>query len=235
MDAPVVFTHVYKTYEEPVVWVVRDFSLSIQAGEFFCLVGPSGCGKSTVLKMIADILPPTRGVLTKPRHVGMVFQSYALLPWLTVEDNVAFVARMQGFDPAKVRAVTERYLHMVHLEEFAAKFPRELSGGQRQRVGIARALAVESNVLLLDEPFSALDPVISDELRTELLAIWKATSKTIVMISHHFEEAVLLADRIGVMQNGTIKEIISVTLPRPRTEEQAQFVMEVKKVRACLA
>jgi len=119
MDAPVVFTHVYKTYEEPVVWVVRDFSLSIQAGEFFCLVGPSGCGKSTVLKMIADILPPTRGVLTKPRHVGMVFQSYALLPWLTVEDNVAFVARMQGFDPAKVRAVTERYLHMVHLEEFA--------------------------------------------------------------------------------------------------------------------
>ncbi|MBV8164797.1 MAG: ABC transporter ATP-binding protein [Candidatus Eremiobacteraeota bacterium] len=235
MSAPVVLTHVYKTYEDPPVYVVRDFSVSIQAGEFFCLVGASGCGKSTVLKLIAGILTPSQGVLTKPPHVGMVFQSYALLPWLTVEDNVAFAARMQGFDAAKVQAVTERYVRMVHLDEFAAKFPRELSGGQRQRVGIARALAVESDVLLLDEPFSALDPVISDELRSELLAIWKATNKTIVMISHHFEEAVLLADRIGVMQNGTLKDIITVTLPRPRTEEQAQFVPEVKKLRACLA
>src|ERR1039458_2052753 len=158
MDTPIVFTNVNKSYETPPVYVVRDFSLSINRGEFFCLVGQSGCGKSTVLKMIAGIERPTSGTLVKPNHVGMVFQSYALLPWLTVEDNVSFAARMQKFDEEKIKDITARYLQMVHLEAFTRKYPRELSGGQRQRVGIARALAVESDVLLMDEPFSALDP-----------------------------------------------------------------------------
>lgn len=235
MEAPIVFTNVKKSYETPPVYVVHEFSLSVNRGEFFCLVGPSGCGKSTVLKMIAGIENPTGGALVRPNHVGMVFQSYALLPWLTVEDNVAFAARMQRFDEEKVKDVTGRYLRMVHLEAFTRKYPRELSGGQRQRVGIARALAVESEVLLLDEPFSALDPIIVDELHADLLEIWEATKKTIVMISHHFEEAVVLADRIGIMKDGTLEEIIPITLPRPRSEDQTPFMLAVKQVRRSLS
>jgi NitT/TauT family transport system ATP-binding protein len=235
MEDPVVLSHVYQSYEQPPVYVLRDFSLSVHRGEFFCLVGSSGCGKSTVIKLIAGILEPTRGDVTRPDRVGMVFQSYALLPWFTVEGNVALAARMQGFDDEKMSMSTEKYLRMVHLEAYAQKYPRELSGGQRQRVGIARALTVESDVLLLDEPFSALDPVIVDELHEDVLRIWLATKKTIVMVSHHFEEAVTLADRIGIMCDGVLKEIIDVTLPRPRTEETAPFMVEVKKVRESLA
>ncbi len=234
-NTQIAFTNVNKSYETPPVHVVYDFSLSINRGEFFCLVGASGCGKSTILKMIAGIENPTSGTLVKPKHVGMVFQSYALLPWLTVEDNVAFAARMRNFGERKVRDLTEKYLKMVHLETFAKKYPRELSGGQRQRVGIARALAVESDVLLMDEPFSALDPLICDELHADILEIWKATKKTIIMVSHHFEEAVALADRIGIIQNGTLKEIIPIMLPRPRNEDQAAFILEVKKIRHCLS
>jgi NitT/TauT family transport system ATP-binding protein len=226
---------VSQSYERPPVYVIHDVSLAIRRGEFFCLVGASGCGKSTMIKLMAGILQPTKGKVIRPQRVGMVFQSYALLPWLTVEDNVSFAARMQGFDAAKVRELTERYLKMVQLESFARKYPRELSGGQRQRVGIARALAVESEVLLLDEPFSALDPVIVDELHADLLDIWKATNETIVMVSHHFEEAVFLADRVGVIEGGRLKEIIDIKLPRPRTEEDAHFMFEVKKIRSCLS
>jgi NitT/TauT family transport system ATP-binding protein len=231
---PIVFTRVYKSYETPPVYVVRDFSLAIRSGEFFCLVGASGSGKSTVIKMIARIEDPTKGELVRPVHVGMVFQSYALLPWLTVEDNVAFAPRMQRASKKRVQELTRRYLHMVHLERFAKKYPRELSGGQRQRVGIARALTVDSDVLLMDEPFSALDPVNTDELHAEVLDIWSATKKTIVMVSHHFEEAVTLADRIGVMQNGTLTQIVDVGLPRPRQESAEAFVSKVKSLRECL-
>ncbi len=234
MDSPIVFDDVYKSYETPPVYVVHNFSLTVTRGEFFCLVGSSGCGKSTVIKMIAGIENPTKGKLVRPPHVGMVFQSYALLPWLTVEDNVAFAPRMQRLPEKRVQELTRRYLHMVHLEGFSKKYPRELSGGQRQRVGIARALTVESEVLLMDEPFSALDPVNTDELHVEVLDIWNATRKTIVMVSHHFEEAVTLADRIGVMRHGTLTEIVNVDLPRPRDENVEPFMVKVKEVRSCL-
>jgi NitT/TauT family transport system ATP-binding protein len=232
--APIVLAHVNKSYAKPPVNVVRDFSLSIKQGEFFCLIGPSGCGKTTVIKLMAGIEAPTAGTVARPEHVGMVFQSYALLPWLTVEGNVAFAARMQGFDNEKVAEVTERHLRMVHLEAFAKRYPRELSGGQRQRVGIARALAVEPEVLLMDEPFSALDPVITDELHDDVLQIWEQTKKTIVMVSHHFEEAVLLADRVGVMKDGKLEEVVEVTLPRQRREDDAAFTAEVRKLRGFL-
>ncbi len=235
MEHPIVFESVKKSYETPPVYVVHDFSLSINQGEFFCLVGPSGCGKSTVLKMIAGIENPTSGALVRPKSVGMVFQSYALLPWLTVEDNVAFPPRMRGAKKGEAEEITARYLQMVHLEAFKHKYPRELSGGQRQRVGIARALAVESDVLLMDEPFSALDPLICDELYDDLLDIWSTTKRTIVMVSHHFEEAVFLADRIGVMKDGTLKEIVPITLQRPRREDETSFMVEVKKIRTCLS
>ena len=234
MGDPIVFKNVYKSYEAPPVYVVCDFSLTVRRGEFFCLVGASGCGKSTIIKMIAGIEEPTKGELVRPMHVGMVFQSYALLPWLTVSDNVAFAPRMARLPERRVKELTRRYLHMVHLERFAKKYPRELSGGQRQRVGIARALTVDSDVLLMDEPFSALDPVNTDELHAEILEIWKTTEKTIVMVSHHFEEAVTLADRIGVMRNGMLAEIIEVGLPRPRKENASGFMLKVKSVRECL-
>jgi ABC-type nitrate/sulfonate/bicarbonate transport system ATPase subunit len=231
---PIVLAHVSKSYVTPPVYVVQDFSLSIKKGEFFCLIGASGCGKSTVVKLIAGIEMPNSGTVTRPDHVGMVFQSYALLPWLTVEGNVSFAARMQGFDRDKIEKVTKRYLRMVHLESFANRYPRELSGGQRQRVGIARALAVESDVLLMDEPFSALDPVITDELHEDILRIWGETQNTIVMVSHHFEEAVSLADRVGVMKDGRLDKIVEMTLPRPRSEDDPAFMAEVRKLRRLL-
>jgi ABC-type nitrate/sulfonate/bicarbonate transport system ATPase subunit len=214
---------------------VLDVSLTIARGEFFCLIGPSGCGKTTLMKMMAGIESPTQGSITRPSRIGMVFQSYALLPWLTVEDNVAFAARMQGFHKDKIADLTERYLRMVHLESFAKRYPRELSGGQRQRVGIARALAITSDVLLMDEPFSALDPVITDELHDDILRIWKETSITIVMVSHHFEEAVILADRIGILKQGRLEQIVPVTLARPRNEDELPFMNEVRKLRGYLS
>jgi NitT/TauT family transport system ATP-binding protein len=234
MGSPIVFTDVKKSYESPPVFVVHDFSLSVNQGEFFCLVGASGCGKSTVLKMIAGIETPSTGTIAKPDHVGMVFQSNALLPWLTVEANVAFAARMQKFEEPKVKQLTAKYLKMVHLDAFGGKYPRELSGGMRQRVGIARALAVESEVLLMDEPFSALDPMICEELYADLLEIWGLTKKTIVMISHHYEEAVTLADRVGIMKDGELKQIVPIDLPRPRSEDDPAFTQQVKKIRTCL-
>lgn len=233
-DDPIVFDDVSMSYETPPVYVVRDFSLAVHRGEFFCLVGQSGCGKSTVLKMIARIEAPSMGSLKRPERIGMVFQSFALLPWLTVEGNIAFAAKMRGFDKEKVAEQTERYLRIVHLERFAGKFPRALSGGERQRVGIARALAIEPDVLVLDEPFSALDPVITDELHEDLLSIWQATKKTIVMVSHRFEEAVILADRVGIMRNGRLEEILTIDLARPRREEDTAFMQEVTRIRQCL-
>ena len=236
MENPIVFSHVNKSYKEtPNEFVVRDFSLSIREGEFFCIVGPSGCGKSTVIKMIAGIADPTSGSLIKTDRVGMVFQSGALFPWLTVEDNIAFAGRMQGFGREKIAHLTHLYVEMVHLEKYEKRFPRELSGGQRQRVGIARALMVESNVLLMDEPFSALDPIITDELHNDLLEIWGKTKKTIVMISHHFDEAVLLADRIGIMSEGKLEHILPVLSPRPRKSDQKEFIEEVERIHNYMA
>jgi NitT/TauT family transport system ATP-binding protein len=232
--APIVLAHVSKSYVKPPVYVVRNVSLSIRQGEFFCLIGPSGCGKSTVIKLMAGIEAPTTGTVTRPERIGMVFQSYALLPWLTVRANVAFAAQMQGFSRDKVSEVTERYLRMVHLEAFAERYPRELSGGQRQRVGIARALAVEPDVLLMDEPFSALDPVMTDELHSDVLRIWHETKKTIVMVSHNFEEAVLLSDRIGIIKDGRLEEIVEMKLSRPRRDDQAAFMVEVHRLRTFL-
>jgi len=232
--AVVVVEHASKSYVEPPVFVLEEVSLSIRRGEFFCIVGPSGCGKSTLIKLIAGIERPTSGTVARPERLAMVFQSYALLPWFTVRENIAFAARMAGFKPRKIREVTDHYLQLVELENFAERYPRELSGGQRQRVGIARALAVEPEVLLMDEPFSALDPVMTDDLHQDLLAIWAETKTTIVMVSHNFQEAIFLSDRIAVIRDGRLKEIIAITLPRPRSEDEAPFAAEIHRLRGLL-
>lgn len=224
MENPIVLKKVSLSYDQH-NFVIQDFSLSINLGEFFCLIGPSGCGKSTVLKLMSGIEKPSSGQIVRPDQVGMVFQTGALLPWLTVEQNVAFAAKMKGFSSNKVAALTDKYLAMVGLEFFRNKYPRELSGGQRQRIGIARALSVESQVLLLDEPFSALDPLTTEELHKDLLEIWQKTKKTIVMVSHSIEEAVTLANRIGIMRDGKMVSIIEI---------KKDFYAEVDKIKKIL-
>lgn len=235
MTNPIILKNVGKIYLGSKTPAVSDFNLDVKIGEFLCLIGPSGCGKSTVLKMIAGLEQPTSGEIEKPKSVGMVFQSGALLPWLTVEENVAFPIYAKGISKEKAEDLTNKYIQMVALGEFKLKYPRELSGGQKQRVGIARALAVEPEVLILDEPFSALDPLTTDEMHEYLLKIWNETKKTIVMVSHLTEEAILLSDRIAIMKDGKLKNIFEVSLKRPRKEEDKKFLELLEKIKRELA
>ena len=234
MTNPIILKNIGKTYLGSKIPAVSDFNLEVKNEEFLCLIGPSGCGKSTILKLIAGLEKPTSGTIEKPENIGMVFQSGALLPWLTVEENIAFPIYAKGTSKEKAEDLTNKYIQMVALGEFKLKYPRELSGGQKQRVGIARALAIEPEVLLLDEPFSALDSVTTDQMHGYLLKIWIETKKTIVMVSHSIEEAILLSDRITVMKQGGIKEITGVNLKRPRNEESKEFLKLLNEIKNLL-
>lgn len=210
-----------------------NVSLEIQDGEFLCFIGPSGCGKTTLLRIIAGLDSPTSGNLTldgvsitgtDPKR-GMVFQEYSLFPWRTVIDNIAFGPQMQeGIQKKAARGMAEKYLELVGLEQFKNSYPYELSGGMRQRVAIARALANEPKVLLMDEPFGALDAQTRNTLQNELLEIWEKKHVTILFVTHSVDEAVFLADRIVVMTSrpGKIKKIVKVGLPRPRDRTGAE-------------
>ncbi len=224
MTDTVILNQVYKSYPlAPKKWAVENISLNVKQGDFFCLVGPSGCGKSTLLKMIAGIEKPTSGSVSKPDSISMVFQSGALLPWLNVEDNVAFGLKMVNTPQHLIKDCVLTYLKMMGLIGLDKKFPRELSGGQKQRVGIARALATKPQVLLLDEPFSALDPLTTEQLHKDLLEIWQETKITIIMVSHLLEEAILLAESVGMMHQGILKEIVDIDLPLPRNRRSEEF------------
>lgn len=225
------FKDVEKIYKGSKLPAISNISFDVSEGEFFCFIGQSGCGKSTILKLIAGLEQNSKGEISKPSEVSMVFQSGALLPWLTVFENVLLVAKTKGLSNRQAGEQAEKYLKMVELESFRFKYPRELSGGQRQRVGIARALAVEPKVLLLDEPFSALDPVTTDELHKYLLKIWQESKKTIIMVSHLIEEAVLLSDKIALMNQGGIKEVMDINLKRPRKEESKEFITIMEKLK----
>ena len=208
--------------------VLRRFSVSLMEGEFFCLLGPSGCGKTTVLNLMAGFLEPAAGMLTLAGRPiqgpgvdrTVVFQGDdALFNWLRTIDNVAFGLRMRGMPKQRRHAVAREYLHLVHLDGQENKYPGELSGGMKQRVQIARVLASNPKMLLMDEPFGALDAQTRGRMQSELVEIWRKTSKTIVFITHDITEAVLLADRIGVMTKGPesrLGAIITVDIPRPR-------------------
>jgi nitrate ABC transporter ATP-binding subunit len=217
-----------KTYETPdgAAVIVRDFSLEIEEGEFICLLGHSGCGKSTVLSILMGLnLPTTGGVTIGGREVdgpgtdrGVVFQSATLLPWLTVRGNVRL-----ALDQVASGRAAEAYLERVGLGGLGDRYPRQLSAGMQQRVGIARAFSLEPRLLLLDEPFSLLDALTRMELQDELLRLWDETRRTVVMVTHDVDEALLLADRIVMMTNGpaaTIGKIFDVTFPRPRSREE---------------
>jgi nitrate/nitrite transport system ATP-binding protein len=209
---------------------LRDVDLTVSKGEFVTLIGHSGCGKSTLLNLVAGLIQPTQGlVIAAGREVAgpgpdraVVFQNHSLLPWLTCFDNVYLgVERVFGASEsrAQLKARTEAALALVHLEHAAAKRPHEISGGMKQRVGIARALAMEPKVLLLDEPFGALDALTRAHLQDELIKIVAAKGSTVVMVTHDVDEAVLLSDRVVMLTNGpaaTIGEILAVDLPRPR-------------------
>jgi NitT/TauT family transport system ATP-binding protein len=207
-------------------FAVQDVSLDVYDGEFLCLVGPSGCGKSTLLNLIAGFETVDSGhvFFENKRVTGagpdrlVLFQEHGLFPWLNVQQNVEFGLKCQGLSKSDRREKAAHYLKMVHLQKFRKSYPFQLSGGMKQRTAIARALAVEPHMLLMDEPFSALDPRTRDILHVELQSLWMQTRKTIVFVTHSVEEAVRLADRIVIMasQPGRIRRVIPVSLPHPR-------------------
>jgi NitT/TauT family transport system ATP-binding protein len=205
---------------------LRDVSLEILSGEFVCLVGPSGCGKTTLLRLMHGLLEPDTGEVLidgKPNsgpgpHAGFVFQSFRLLPWRTVADNVEFPLQIQRLPrPERIRR-THEYLTLVGLDGFEHSYPHELSGGMQQRVGLARALALESQILLMDEPFAALDAQTREFMQLELGRIWEHLGVAVVFVTHSLDEALFLADRIVLLgpRPGTVEEVLSVGLPRPR-------------------
>jgi len=222
----------FKTEDQDVI-ALKNINLNIRQGEFVCLLGPSGCGKSTLLNAIAGFSLPTSGeILTNGKAVlkpgpdrGMVFQEYALFPWMTVEKNIAFGLEIKKEPAELIRQKVDSLLDTLSLKDFRNRFPKDLSGGMRQRVAIARVLALDAPVMLMDEPFGALDALTRRNLQDELLRIWEKFGKTIVFVTHSIEEAIYLADRIIVMtyRPGTIKKDQSVVMPRPRDSSSAEF------------
>ncbi len=235
MTAHIVIDNVSKVFDGDGRRMValQDITLEIPHGQFVCLLGPSGCGKSTLLNAIAGFAPPTSGrVLADGVPVagpgperGMVFQEYALFPWMTVEQNVGFGLEIKGMARAQIAARVGELLKLLSLEDFAKRYPKDLSGGMRQRVAIARVLALDSPIMLMDEPFGALDALTRRNLQDELLRLWAELKKTVIFVTHSIEEAIYLADRIVVMtyRPGTIKRDILVDLPRLRDPAAPEF------------
>src|SRR5579883_1546646 len=238
--------HVTKTYPRPegeAALVLSDVNLQVNEGEFLCLVGPSGCGKSTLLRIVHGLIPPSSGVVYfagRPLRginleCAMVFQSFALLPWMTVAENVELGLEPRGLPPDVIRKRVAKYIDKVGLDGFEEAYPRELSGGMKQRVGLARALAVEPRLLLMDEPFSALDALTAISLREELLDIWRLPDSpvhTILIVTHIIEEAIELADRVIVLSSGPGRVLadLRIDLPRPRDRRSEGFNAFTDKV-----
>jgi ABC-type nitrate/sulfonate/bicarbonate transport system ATPase subunit len=237
MPDVLVAEHVSKAFSTPngleTVQALQDVSLAVQENEFVSIVGPSGCGKSTLLSIFGGFEQPTGGSVRlgsdpidgPSADRGFVFQSDALFHWLTVEQNVAYGPRVQGYPSAKRREIVERSLQLVGLTRFRTATPRQLSGGMRQRVAIARALATNPRILLLDEPFGALDVLTRKRMQDELARIWDQTHKTVVLVTHAIDEALLLSDRVFVMTKspGRIARALAIDLPRPRSVRDARF------------
>src|SRR5689334_15069988 len=228
---------------------VEDIDLTIRAGEFISLIGPSGCGKSTLLRLIGDLTTPTSGTITVNgrtarearlgRGYGMVFQSPVLMDWRTIQKNVELPLEIMGFDRAKRQERSRAMLELVELGDFGATHPWQLSGGMQQRVAIARALAFDPKLLLMDEPFGALDEMTRERMNLELMRIWRQTGTTIVFVTHSIPEAVFLSTRVVVMsaRPGRISKVVDIDLPQPRTvetREQERYFELVTEVREAL-
>src|SRR5216110_700086 len=224
---------------------VHEVSFGIEASEFLCIVGPSGCGKSTLLNMIAGFLKPTGGEIRiggKPvtghgLDRGVVFQAFAqLIPWRTALGNVTFGLEMKGVGKAEREEIARNQLRLVKLEKFTDSYPHHLSGGMQQRVAIARALAYNPSVLLMDEPFAALDALTRDDMQRLLAEVWRETRKTVIYVTHNVAEAVYLADRVIVMtpHPGRVKACVQIALPRPRDPLSVEFLEYQKELLAHL-
>lgn len=241
--------HVYKTYKDATrsLTVLNDITFTINKGEFVCLVGPSGSGKSTLLRMIAGLDRPTQGEIRyrgRPINgvmdkIAIVFQSFGLFPWLTVKENVALGLEVRGVPQAEREKIASKYIDKVGLDGFEEAYPRELSRGMKQRVGIARALAMDPELLCMDEPFSALDAFTAQNLREEVLDLWLDVTlpvKSVLMVTHNIEEAVFMADRIIVLSKRPAKVLadIKIELSRPRNMRDQTFAAIVDKIYSLL-
>jgi NitT/TauT family transport system ATP-binding protein len=236
-DRPVVeargLSLTFTTADGP-VYALSDVDLTVGDGEFVSLIGPSGCGKTTLLRMVGGLIPPTSGTLTVEgtplwkegarqdaavSELGMVFQEANLFPWLTIEDNIALPLELKGVARAERRARAHALMRLVGIAGFETRWPKELSGGMRQRAAIARALSYDPHILLMDEPFGALDAMTRDQMNLELQRIWMETRKTILLVTHSIGEAVFLADRIVLLspRPGRIDTVVDVPIERPRT------------------
>ncbi len=237
----------YKTNDGRDVTALTSVTLDIRKGEFISLLGPSGCGKTTLLRIIADLLTPTQGNISvggeTPRQArlkqryGIVFQSAVLYDWRTVRKNVMLPLEIMHVPKEERIDRADKMLELVGLSDFANHFPGQLSGGMQQRVGIARALAIRPEILLMDEPFSALDEFTREKLHDDLLRIWRKTNKTVVFVTHNISEAVYLSDRVCVLSPhpGRLSAVVDIDLPRPRTAQlksTPEFTALVAKVRS---
>ncbi|MEL7228769.1 MAG: ABC transporter ATP-binding protein [Pseudomonadota bacterium] len=235
----------FQTNDGP-VHALKDVDLNVEQGDFVSFIGPSGCGKTTFLRVIADLEQPTGGTITvngmapedarKARAYGYVFQAASLQPWRTIERNIALPLEIMGVTKAERRERIERVLALVDLEGFGKKYPWQLSGGMQQRASIARALAFDADLLLMDEPFGALDEIVRDHLNEQLLQLWDSTNKTICFVTHSIPEAVYLSTKIVVMspRPGRIYDVIESTLPRERPldiRESPEFLRIAARVR----
>jgi NitT/TauT family transport system ATP-binding protein len=244
----ITLNHVSKSYvtkSGEQVKAVGDVSLTVKEGEFVCIVGPSGCGKSTILNMIAGFTPPTSGQITVngkpvagtvPPSLGYIFQKDTVLPWYTVRQNVGLGLAFAKASKANTDAKIDKLLRLAHLSEFADAYPHQLSGGMRRRVALCMSLAVDPKVLLLDEPFGALDTHTKTHLHSELLEIWRELGQTIVMITHDLDEAVTLASRVIVLSSPPsrtlLEEVVSIPYPRDVFElrQSAEFTAHIQHV-----
>ncbi len=237
---------VYRTNDGRDVTALTGVTLDIEKGEFVSLVGPSGCGKTTLLRIIADLLQPTSGDIKiagetprearLKRRYGIVFQNAVLYEWRTVKKNIMMPLEIMHVPLKEREERAMKMLELVGLTEFANHYPNQLSGGMQQRVGIARALAIQPEILLMDEPFSALDEFTREKLHVDLLKIWRKTNKTIIFVTHNIQESVFLSDKVCVLSPhpGRLSAVVDITLPRPRTMEMKstpEFTELVAKVR----
>jgi NitT/TauT family transport system ATP-binding protein len=230
----------YQAETGPGLLALDRINLQVQPGEFLCIVGPSGCGKSTLLHLIAALQKPTSGTIAiDDKQVStpgtdriLIFQEHGLFPWLTVSQNVEFGMKMKGLSKAEREEKVRHYLRLVHLSQFKDSRPHQLSGGMRQRVALARALATEPDVLLMDEPFAALDAQTRDMLHDELEKIWAETGCTVIFVTHNVREAVRLGDRVALMsyRPGRVKQEFVVDLPRPRHLEEVDVARTAREI-----
>ncbi|MDQ0207333.1 ABC transporter ATP-binding protein [Alkalicoccobacillus murimartini] len=222
--------------------VLKNVSFVGKENEFICILGHSGCGKSTLLNLLAGFAKPDEGtikvnntIVSGPhRERGVVFQEHALFPWYTVLDNIAMGPSLEGRSKSEARKIATTYLELVGLSECANQYPSQLSGGMKQRVGIARALANKPNILLMDEPFGALDILTRETMRRELLSIWMKLKTMVIFVTHSIDEAVYLADRVLVMKDGEVALNKEITLERPRKSDHSEFISISKELQSLL-